>query len=124
MLEVLLVSSLRWYQVPGVLLSNRKIRASEPQLYDITSTILKEYGIGNTQGMIGKLLGVRRESVTQTVGLLQKEGLIERARGRLTVLDREKLEKRACECYSAVKLEYERLLPRDRSVPPADQASG
>ena len=38
--------------------------------------------------MIAKLLGVRRESVIQTVGLLQKEGLIERARGRLTVLDR------------------------------------
>lgn len=41
-------------QVPGVLLSNRKIRAREPQLYDITSTILKEFGLANTEGMIGK----------------------------------------------------------------------
>jgi hypothetical protein len=41
-------------QVPGVLLSNRKIRASEPKLYDITSTILKEFGLENTAGMIGK----------------------------------------------------------------------
>ena len=41
-------------QVPGVLLSNRKIRAKEPQLYDITSTILKEFGLANTEGMIGK----------------------------------------------------------------------
>jgi predicted AlkP superfamily phosphohydrolase/phosphomutase len=41
-------------QVPGVLLSNRKIRASEPKLYDIPSTILKEFGLENTAGMIGK----------------------------------------------------------------------
>jgi hypothetical protein len=40
-------------EVPGVLLSNRKIQAADPQLFDITSTILAEFGIGNTPGMIG-----------------------------------------------------------------------
>ena len=40
--------------VPGVLLSNRKIVAAEPQLYDIASTILGEFGIANTAGMIGR----------------------------------------------------------------------
>lgn len=64
-----------------------------------------------TQEMIGNLLGVRRESVTQVVGLLQKGGLIERGRGRITVIDRTKLEERACECYAVVRDEYERLLP-------------
>jgi len=64
-----------------------------------------------TQQMIGKLLGVRRESVTKTLGQLQKDGLILRARGRITVVDRPKLEKRVCECYATVKDEYERLLP-------------
>lgn len=64
-----------------------------------------------TQQMIGRLLGVRRESVTQTVGQLQKDGLIERGRGHITVVNRPKLEKRACECYAAVKDEYKRLLP-------------
>lgn len=64
-----------------------------------------------TQEAIGRLLGVRRESVTQTVGQLQKDNLIERGRGRIKVLDRAKLEKRACECYGAVRDEYERLLP-------------
>ncbi|MDP1928981.1 MAG: Crp/Fnr family transcriptional regulator [Thiobacillus sp.] len=68
-----------------------------------------------TQQMIGRLLGVRRESVTQTVGQLQKDGLIERGRGRITVVDRPKLEQRACECYAAVKDEYTRLLPAVRS---------
>lgn len=64
-----------------------------------------------TQDAVGRLLGVRRESVTQTVGQLQKDGLIERGRGRITIIDRVKLEKRACECYGAVRDEYERLLP-------------
>jgi len=67
-----------------------------------------------TQQMIGKLLGVRRESVTQTVGQLQKDGLIVSARGHITVVDRPKLEQRVCECYAVVKDEYERLLPHSR----------
>jgi hypothetical protein len=33
------------------------------------------------------------------------------ARGHITVLDRARLEKRSCECYSVVKREYDRLLP-------------
>lgn len=64
-----------------------------------------------TQESVGRLLGVRRESVTQVVSLLQKDDLIERGRGRIKILDRVKLEKRACECYAAVRDEYERLLP-------------
>lgn len=64
-----------------------------------------------TQEQISHLLGVRRESVTQTAGKLQKEGLIAKSRGSITVLDRAKLEERACECYAAVKEECERLLP-------------
>ncbi|MDO8342674.1 MAG: Crp/Fnr family transcriptional regulator [Cellvibrio sp.] len=64
-----------------------------------------------TQESVGRLLGVRRESVTQVVSLLQKDNLIERGRGRIKILDRVKLEKRACECYAAVRDEYERLLP-------------
>lgn len=69
-----------------------------------------------TQEAIGKLLGVRRESVTEVLGELQKDHLIERARGRLTVVDRTKLEKRVCECYMAVQSEYERLLPSKRAT--------
>lgn len=67
-----------------------------------------------TQETIGKLLGVRRESVTQIAGQLQNSGLIERGRGRITVVDRPKLEERACECYEVVKAEYARLLPSSK----------
>jgi hypothetical protein len=41
--------------------------------------------------------------------------LIDYRRGRITVIDRGRLEKRTCECYAVVKKEYDRLLPR----PPA-----
>lgn len=70
-----------------------------------------------TQEQISHLLGVRRESVTQTAGKLHKEGLITKARGCITVLDRAKLEARSCECYAAVKEECERLLPSPKASP-------
>ncbi|MCQ9378066.1 Crp/Fnr family transcriptional regulator [Methyloversatilis sp. XJ19-49] len=64
-----------------------------------------------TQERVAKLLGVRRESVTQTLGSLEKEGLIARSRGLITVVKRSKMEERVCECYGVVKDEYDRLLP-------------
>ena len=65
-----------------------------------------------TQELIANMLGVRREGVTDAAGKLQKLGVIQYARGRITVLDRPKLEKLCCECYAVVKKETDRLLPR------------
>jgi CRP-like cAMP-binding protein len=64
-----------------------------------------------TQEVIGNMLGVRREVVTEAAGKLQAHGVIEYNRGRIRVLDRRRLETSACECYGVVKREYERLLP-------------
>ncbi len=63
-----------------------------------------------TQELISNMLGVRREGVTQAAGTLQKAGLIHSTRGHISVLDRPKLEAQACECYSVVKRQYDRLL--------------
>ncbi|MCO4088901.1 MAG: Crp/Fnr family transcriptional regulator [Limnohabitans sp.] len=52
-----------------------------------------------THQEIADTLGIRRESVTLTAGKLSHEGLIEVTRGQLQILDRPKLEVRACECY-------------------------
>lgn len=68
-----------------------------------------------TQKLIGNLLGVRRESVTEAAGKLQKNGSITYSRGIIKVLDRSMLETQACECYEVVKKEYDRLLPAPSS---------
>lgn len=65
-----------------------------------------------TQELIATMLGVRREGVTEAAMKLQKAGLIRYARGRIEVMDRVGLERRACECYGVVKRAYDRLLPR------------
>jgi len=65
-----------------------------------------------TQELIANMLGVRREGVTDAAGKLQKLGVIQYARGRITVLDRPQLEQLCCECYAVVKKETDRLLPR------------
>lgn len=63
-----------------------------------------------TQQLIGNMLGVRRAGVTEATGTLEKNGLIRYSGGRITVLNRAKLEQRACECYDVVKKEIKRLL--------------
>jgi CRP-like cAMP-binding protein len=67
--------------------------------------------LGMTQELIANMLGVRREGVTEAAGKLQSTGLIHYSRGHITVLDRPRLEARACECYQVVKTEFDRLLP-------------
>jgi hypothetical protein len=56
------------------------------------------------------VLGIRRATVSEVAGALQKEGVIQYTRGRISVLDRAALEKRACECYDIIRQEYARLL--------------
>ena len=65
-----------------------------------------------TQELIANMIGVRREGVTTAAGKLQKLGVIRYARGKITVIDRPKLEQLACECYAVVKQESDRLLER------------
>jgi CRP-like cAMP-binding protein len=64
-----------------------------------------------TQELLANLLGVRREGVTAAALKLQMAGVIRYSRGHIDVLDRVRLEHRACECYGVAKKEYFRLLP-------------
>jgi CRP-like cAMP-binding protein len=59
-----------------------------------------------TQELIANMLGVRRESVTEAAGKLQKAGLIQCGRARITVLYRPGLEKRVCECYGVSETSF------------------
>jgi len=65
-----------------------------------------------THERIANLLGVRREGVTEAALRMRRAGTIDYRRGGITVRDRSALEQCACECYSVVKKEYDRLLPR------------
>jgi CRP-like cAMP-binding protein len=62
-----------------------------------------------TQELIANMLGVRREGVTGAAGNLQAAALNRYSRGRISVLDRPRLEERVCECYAVVKRESDRL---------------
>jgi len=64
-----------------------------------------------TQESVANLLGVRREGVTAAALKLQHAGVIRYQRGHIVVLDRDRLEKCACECYACAKKEHQRLLP-------------
>jgi CRP-like cAMP-binding protein len=66
-----------------------------------------------TQKMVADMLGVSCKGVTEAAGKLQQAGLIRNRRGSITVLDRFGLEEHACECYSVVKAEFDRLFGRD-----------
>jgi CRP-like cAMP-binding protein len=72
---------------------------------------LSDNNLTMTQELIANMLGVRREGVTEAAGKLQTAGLISYSRGKIIVLDRPRLEKKACECYAVVKTEFDRLLP-------------
>ena len=77
-----------------------------------------------TQELIANMLGVRREGVTESAGKLQKLGVIAYRRGRITVLDRPRLEQLCCECYAVVKKETDRLLPLRPPLPAAPPLDG
>lgn len=63
-----------------------------------------------TQELIASALGVRRESITEVAGRLQRAGQIRYRRGHITVLERSGLEAGACECYAVVRKELDRLM--------------
>lgn len=52
-----------------------------------------------SQEFLGEMLGARRSSVTVAAGALQRSGMIEYHRRVIRILDRERLEEAACECY-------------------------
>jgi len=67
--------------------------------------------IALTHESLSQMLAVRRTTVTLVARSLQKAGAIEYRRGKIRIVDRRKLEKRACECYKVVSEQIEKHLP-------------
>lgn len=64
-----------------------------------------------THEFLSLMLGVRRAGVTTTVHNLESDGLIESQRGKISVIDREGLEKIAGSYYGVPEAEWQRLMP-------------
>lgn len=62
-----------------------------------------------TQEFLAQMMGVRRTSVTEVAGDLQKAGMITYSRGRIRLLDLDMINQRACECESDVRSHYRRI---------------
>jgi CRP-like cAMP-binding protein len=65
-----------------------------------------------THEHLAGLLGVRRAGVSVAAEALRQSGAITYSRGRVRILDRERLEAAACECYRVTRDDFDRLLGR------------
>jgi CRP-like cAMP-binding protein len=63
-----------------------------------------------TQEFLAMMLGVSRTSVNTVANKLKRKKIIDYKRGHVTIVDRVGLEHCACECYAAMKTEFDRLL--------------
>ena len=63
-----------------------------------------------THEFLAMMLSVRRAGVTTAAGLLEKAGLIENRRGKITIVDLDGLKEVACECHRLIKEQEERLV--------------
>jgi CRP-like cAMP-binding protein len=70
----------------------------------------KSDALSLTQEFMSMMLAVRRSGVTVAARSLQVTGAISYERGRVTVLDRARLEETSCECYAMVREQYRVLL--------------
>ena len=64
-----------------------------------------------THEFLAMMLGSRRSGVSIAAHTLKKAGLIDYARGVVTIVDRGGLEETACECYGTIQAEVDELLP-------------
>lgn len=62
-----------------------------------------------THEFLAAMLGTPRTTVTLAAGTLHQAGLIDYTRGHVTIKNRQKLERAACECYRVVRDEFDRL---------------
>ena len=56
-----------------------------------------------TQDLLGKMLGTRRSSVSLAASTLHRAGIIAYRRGKVTILDKAKLQTASCTCYEVMK---------------------
>jgi CRP-like cAMP-binding protein len=63
-----------------------------------------------TQEFMAQMIGVQRNAVSVVAHALQQAAIIRYSRGDLEIRDLAALRATSCECYAAVKTQYDRLL--------------
>jgi CRP-like cAMP-binding protein len=63
-----------------------------------------------TQEFLSHMLGVRRNTVSVEAHALQEAGLVRYTRGNIKILNRDGLEDCACECYSVIRAETDKMM--------------
>ena len=63
-----------------------------------------------TQEFLAQMIGVQRNAVSIVAHALQQAGIIRYSRGHIEITNLEGLRETSCECYQAVKAQYDRLL--------------
>jgi CRP-like cAMP-binding protein len=58
-----------------------------------------------THEFLAQMLAVRRTTVTEVLGGLQSRSLVRQHRGAIEILDAERLQQIACECYTVIRAE-------------------
>ncbi len=68
-----------------------------------------------TQEFLAAMIGVKRNAVSKVARELQSDGVIEYCRGKIAVVDRDRLQEIACDCYGIIHAEVDKLLANDHS---------
>lgn len=63
-----------------------------------------------SHAVLGRLLGVRRPSITECLSVLNGDGAVQSGRRLIRIIDAEALEAISCDCHRLIRREYARLL--------------
>ena len=74
-----------------------------------------------TQEFLAELLGVSRPAVNRVCRVLQSSGAIQYSRGIVSIEDRGRLTAVSCECYAAIRGQFDQLLPGSFARQPDDR---
>ena len=85
----------------------------------LTQDRVRSHTFAMKHELLATMLGVRRAGVSTVAAQLQSRGGISYSRGRIVITDRAVLEREACQCYTAITAEYERLMVRSLGAVPA-----
>lgn len=65
-----------------------------------------------THEIIARMLGIRRATVTDCIIGLERDGILEKARSLIQIIDRNRLKTTSCSCYRIIRSAEKRMLGR------------